>query len=517
MSSETVPWLVFSLVSVSIAFLHHRLTGHVGFNATDEGFLWYGVRQTRRGAVPIRDFKAYEPGRYYLLAGLGTVFGDGIVGLRKSLEVVRALGLGLAMLLVWLATHDMIWTLATATLVQIWYFPSWKALDIAWSLAQVLVASRLLDSPDPRTLTLSGMWIAASWIVGLNHALYAGAIGVLSLVVGSVAHRGSLADVLTLGLGAVLGCAIVVGLASLVPGFLRACYRDRIRAILSRRRANLRLPLPRLSFWRVPLSRLAPAIVFWLIPGVLVGVICLFVLVPSGESAPGSWAAASAIVGLVYCHVAWSRADLPHLAQSLHPFIVASAIVVAPTGWPGWLAFGVLCGLSIMARKDSAFQWLSLRRTPAEFSPLCFQGETTWLPGEQARRIREIEALVTRHTSPGDAVLIAPLDTGLYPLLGRTTPVYEAFSVFPATLALQERMIREMRTQNVSLVVVDDRALDSLESRRFSANHPLVWSYLRREFRELPRGVLGGEYVAFHQARRSDEPIDADPDLETEG
>lgn len=352
-----------------------------------------------------------------------------------------------------------------------------------------------------------------SWIVGLNHALYAGATGFLCLLLGSVGlHRGFLADVVLLGVGAVIGCALLAGLASLVPGLLRAYYRDKLRAILLRGSTNLRLPLPRLRLRRAPLQELAKAVVFWLVPSISLGVICSFIWVPSVGLASGPWAAASAIVGLVYCHVAWSRADLSHLAQSLHPFIVAFVIVVAPSGWPGWLAFFVLGGLSIIARKDTAFLWLSLRRAPEGFSALHFEGETTWLPRGQARRFQEIRELVTRYTSPGDAVLIVPLDTGLYPLLGRTTPIYEAFSVFPGTASTQQRVMDEMRAAQVSLVVVNNVALDNLESRRYSANHPVVWSYLRNEFHELPREVLGGEYVAFLRERPGEGAIDADPD-----
>jgi hypothetical protein len=503
MPSLILPSVVFLLVGTAIAILHHRFTGHVGFNVSDEGFLWYGVRQTRRGEVPIRDFKSYDLGRYYLLAGLAFMFGDGIVGLRKSLAVVRVLGLSLAMLAVWLGTRDMVWALATAVVVQIWYFPRWKAVDIAWSIAQVFVAGQLLDSPDPGVLSLAGMWISASWLVGINHALYAGAIASLCLLLGSVGwHSGALLpQLLPLGMGAAIGCALLAGLASLVPGLLRAYYRDKLRTILLRESTNLRLPLPRLRLSRGPVQQRAQALVFWLVPMVSLGIVAWFLLMPSGGPAPNLLAVASAVVALVYCHVAWSRADLPHLAQSLHAFIVTFAIVMAPTGWPGWLALSVLGGLSIMARKDTALFWLSQRRCPEEFVPFCFEGETTWLPRKQAQRIHEVKDLVTRYTSPGEPVLIVPMDTGLYPLLGRSTPAYEAFTVFPGTASTQQRIIDEMNTAQVTLAIVNNMALDGLESRRFSANHPLIWAYLKSEFIELPKEVLGGEYVAFRRER----------------
>ena len=59
----------------------------------DEGFLWYGVLQTRAGEIPIRDFQSYDPGRYYWCAAWSFLFGGGILGLRASIAVMQAVGL----------------------------------------------------------------------------------------------------------------------------------------------------------------------------------------------------------------------------------------------------------------------------------------------------------------------------------------------------------------------------------------------------------------------------------------
>ena len=41
-----------------------------GLRGGDEGYLVYGASRTRMGEVPIRDFRAYEPGRYWFVVAL---------------------------------------------------------------------------------------------------------------------------------------------------------------------------------------------------------------------------------------------------------------------------------------------------------------------------------------------------------------------------------------------------------------------------------------------------------------
>ena len=70
--------------------------GHVGINYLTN-FL-YGSAAVSRGEVPIRDFYAYDPGRYYFTAFIMQLMGkDSIIASRIAEALVQGLGLFLAL------------------------------------------------------------------------------------------------------------------------------------------------------------------------------------------------------------------------------------------------------------------------------------------------------------------------------------------------------------------------------------------------------------------------------------
>jgi len=55
------------ILAASLSGLSFYIQNNIGINLADEGYILYGVVQTAAGKVPIRNFHAYDSGRYYIL------------------------------------------------------------------------------------------------------------------------------------------------------------------------------------------------------------------------------------------------------------------------------------------------------------------------------------------------------------------------------------------------------------------------------------------------------------------
>ncbi|HXO20247.1 MAG TPA: hypothetical protein VOA87_10045, partial [Thermoanaerobaculia bacterium] len=96
---------------------------------------------------------------------------------------------------------------------------------------------------------------------------------------------------------------------------------------------------------------------------------------------------------------------------------------------------------------------------------------------------------VAEWVPPEEPLLLAPNLTGLYPLLGRRSPVYDIYPIWPAQGRGDERMLAELKAKHVRWALLTDYRVDGREDLRFSATHPQVWRYLSESF-EIRRRKL---------------------------
>ena len=495
------------LLATLLGVVGYLAVGDVGLDLADEGFLWYGVQRVVAGEVPQRDFQAYDPGRYYWCAAWSSLFGDGILGVRKSFAIVQVLGLfaGLS------AARRVITRPLPLVLVGLallgWMFPRHKLFEPSIAMMCVYAALRLLESPTRRAYFGAGVLVGAAGLVGRNLALYSGLATFTIFLYQWLRLRevGPRVFASCIG-GVVLGYAPLLAMLALVPGFAEGFWES--LQITLRHGANL--PRPWLWPWRMSWGGLGPfslltqaGVAFhYLLPVLVLPVGCVALLVGSRERAESRrLLIASCVVGAFFVHHAAVRSGIPHLAQAIHPTLLGLfALLAGMRSQPGvarTLAWGG-CAVLIIATLVGISPLVSRMHPEAELEPLValdVGGEQLRLTASEAEFLRSVTDVLEREVPAHASLFIAPAAPTLYAVERRRSPTWEIYFFWPnATRKAQRRLTRELEAQGVEYALVFDYALDNRRDLIFRNSNPLVWRYLTQHFEpiaidDLPPGA----------------------------
>lgn len=492
--------LAVSCLVVLISFLWQ---GNKGFNLWDEGFLWYGVQRVLLGEVPILDFMAYDPGRYYWSAALLSVVGDnGIMGVRAAVAIFQSLGLFTGLLLIAQSEKGEIkdtalfWIISAATLV-VWMFPRHKLFDISLSILLIGVLTFLVINPMPKRYIIAGACVGLVAVFGRNHGMYgaAASLGVITwLNIKNRSDSGLLKGVALWGVGIMVGFLPIILMALLIPGFAIAFWES-IRFLFEQKATNLPLPVP--WPWTV---NFAVASVGEAARGVLMGLFFMGTLLFGGLSV--IWVVyrklrekpvppalvASAFLALPYAHYAFSRADVGHLAQGIFPLLVGCLVILstarAQIKWPLVLA---LCAASfwVMHVFHPGWQCLSSKQcVTVEISGKNLQID----PGTE-NDIALLRQLVGRFAPKGQSFIATPFWPGAYALLERKSPMWEIYALFPRSEGFENKEIERIRALNPGFVIVFDLPFDGRDELRFKNTHPLIHRYILNAFEPVSNSL----------------------------
>jgi hypothetical protein len=456
----------------------------------DEGYLWYGTLRVLEGEVPLRDFRSYEPGRYYWCALCMLFFGKGILGLRAGVCIFYFLGLGAGLVALRLGGLDWAGIIAAAAVLTVWAYPQHKLFEPALSMFAIFAGVLLIAVPGPGTFMLAGAMVGVIAIAGINYGAYAGAgLFLLTLLAGLKAVEIEVIQSLTIFFsGLTLGFAPFVLMLLFISGLAATFYERRVKAVLARGTTNL--PLPRPWPWRpVPrglsgLSHAGQHAVRWLF--VLLPAFCWGLIVwawflpwPHIQATPAAFAAA--FIGAFSLHHAMSRADLPHLSQSMPPLILGLVGLFAGLEF-GWVVPAAILGFAAFFTVCNVWPAAQRRRRPEAYEIMEIGSATLWVSKGFSGLTRRVRTLVNMHLQPGESVLALPTLLALYPMMGLRAPVYDIFCVYPASPEEEERMLRSIESSRVRVAIIDNGALDGREELQFSNTHPRVWSYIRDRF-----------------------------------
>ena len=482
--------MIALLLAISLVLLSEVLQENIGLNLYDEGFLWNGVLRTANGKIPIRDFKSYDPGRFFWSAAWTKIFGRGILGIRRSVSVFQCLGLWLGMLAAGSAV-DSVWQLCLIGILLTWWMqPRHKRFDHALSLIAVFFAVTIIENPTPPFFFLSGVFVGLAAFMGRNHGAYC--LASFFIIIAFIWFKIERIDLLSsYGIwlaGIVLGYSPMLVMWIFIPKMFRTYWLDKILVIFRRGTANLPRPIP--WPWRIEYSNLCLldrisnfflGLHFLLLPVFYLGAV-LSVLI-SQPFQGCSLLVASSFVGFFYMHHAFSRADVSHLCESIQPFLlgVAAVIVNQPQNfltagiWTLLLISGFFTAKPLVPLMDK----LDKRK---KFVPYTLHGEKLWIPEYQASFLDCVRQFVDRNLHSNDLIFIAPIYSMLYPIFQRETPVYSDYLLFPETETKQNEIIATLTKRGVNWAFVYDFPLDGRDDLRFKNTHPHVWEYILQEF-----------------------------------
>ncbi|HLE17861.1 MAG TPA: hypothetical protein VI728_06220 [Syntrophales bacterium] len=486
-----------AFIALALVGLSFWLQGNIGLNLADEGFLWYGTLHTADGQVPLRDFQSYDPGRYYWGALWSYVLGDGIMALRASTAIFQALGLFLGLL----AARRVIrsyWLLALfGLLLVVWMHPRHKLFEPAIALSAVFFAVRLIERPELARYFLSGVFIGLAAFFGRNHGLYlfSAFAAIIVLIRFKLGAAASLRKTSAWLAGIAVGFFPMVLMFIFVPGFLSKYIEWAF--LIMRVGANLSLPIP-LPWNDSDLYSLSMGLLFISMPLLFISGFIWALASKEAEIKTTALFISSAAVGIFYMHHAFARADIGHLAQAIHPFLLSVVALPALLKGRARSFSAILAGafLLLTAAFTISRETPCLMKAKGDFVQYEIGGDSLWISRDTASQIESVKA-VAAMAGPQEGIFIAPHWPTMYCILGRQSPLWQIYFVFPEMPENEKKMIEELNVNNVQWVILGDIALDGRDELRFRNTHPLMWKYFNEDFRAVQGHGLPEGYELF--------------------
>lgn len=472
--------------------------GNKGFSLWDEGFLWYGAQRVMLGEVPIRDFMAYDPGRYYGTAVLMSLWGDnGIMALRGASAIFQSIGIFAGLLLIArnLEKKDFLYLLLPAITFMVWMIMSFKAVDYSASILLISALAFLARSPTRRNYFLVGLCIGLTAIFGRNHGVY-GIVGSLGVIFWLNIWRLKEIELIKCfsfwAAGVLTGFIPILLMALLIPGFAKSFW-DSILFLFEIKATNLILPIPwpwLVNFNSLPLGEV--------IRGLLVGlffigivsfgvlsIIWVFWQKFQNKQVP-SVLVSSSFLALPYAHYAYSRADVSHLSLGIFPLLVGCfALFATQRDKVRWLLALILSATSIWVAAVNYPGWqcyVSEQCVDVEVS-----GSHLLVDKATASEVGLLFKLVNQYASNGQSFIATPFWPGAYPLLNRRSPMWELYALFPRTPVFERAEISRIKEANPGFALVFDMPLDGRDELRFRNTHPLIHQYILDNFEPLSK------------------------------
>jgi hypothetical protein len=498
------------LLAVALVIVSHALRDTTGLNPGDEGYLWYCSLRAAEGEIPLRDFCSYDPGRYYWCAAFSQVFGDGLLGLRRSSAVFELLGLLAGLLALTRVIPNRVLLALCGICLTLWMQPVYKLFEPAVAMMAVWFGVRLLERPSGARLLASGIFVGLAAFIGRNLGLYC--FLAFACLILYLRFRMRTVDLWkSTGMwaaGIVIGYSPMLAMMAFLPGFASSFIESVVFILIRGGLLNIPLPVP--WPWAIDLSgsilgnlgALSTGITFLLLPILLAVSLVFLLLAPKTRIAERHLLVACAFVGLFYCHHPFSRADLPHLSGAIHPILLG--VMAATPFLPGRRSVrAVVTTALIVVTLPAALAGVpAFHRfiSSAQGYVLADIGDDSiWISRRHGRLVNNVARAIDRELSADDSILILTRDAILYPLLGRKAPVWDPYTLSPHSENVQREMIQDLERNNTQWVLTSIYSVDDREDLSPRESQPILWAYVEREFEPVRAPGLGSARTLLHR------------------
>jgi hypothetical protein len=496
---------VLAIVFVGVAYLWQV---DKGLNLADEGFLWYGSQRVVHGDVPIRDFMAYDPGRYYWSAAFMRWWGDsGILALRGAVMLFQAAGLFVALLLITTATRKAspLYLAFAAAILLAWMLPRHKLFDISVSIFLIGALAYLAAAPALRRYFFAGVCVGLVAVFGRNHGVYSvfgSVLVMLALSLSSRQLRPTIRGLQYWLLGIVVGYSPLLLLALIKPGFVGE-FVSSVTYIFEVKATNLALPIP--WPWTVEMvtDRPIDAAGQWLV-GLFFLAVGAYAVTSSAwllwqgyrrvHASPALIACAA--LSVPYAHYAYSRADVFHLAQGIFPLLVGMLTLLASrSNLFKWSAAIPLLAFSLWVTLPYHPGWRCAVLT--ECRAIDAAGDNLSVEPSVADDVALIGRLVEQYAPNGRSFVVTPLWPAAYALHERESPMWLIYTIFPRSLALQMQEIERIKQADPGFVLIFDHVLDGRLDLRFEKTHALIAHFIEATYAPVADATANPAYLVF--------------------
>ena len=506
-------FIKISIISISCVLFFFLSTYNVGLNLMDEGYVWYGTWRTSLGELPIRDFVSYDLGRYYWGAVWMWIFDDGLITFRFGNTILIIIAVIFGMMVLKKVIHSWLLLTLMATVLIMWMYHTDRAIGYFIAIMTVYVGSILIEKPTPKLYLISGIFVGLAAFFGQNYGVYTLLIFLLlSLFIWhSGNHRPILKRLIIFFAGVVIGYSPTLIVMAVDPEFFHA-FINHVKFLLERGATNIPKPVPwPWSYILSELSWVSTLIVYsrggFFIFILLIPLIIVIHLVRSFDRNDKRYAPliSALITSIVFSHYAFSRPDLTHLADSILPFLILVFI------YPAFIksSYGRYMGqilvisvilmsliISIVIRAPFSQYFF-----PDQYVKIDIRGDDIWLNKSTAGKIVSFRNIVNKVVKEDESILFAPYLPGMYPILGRKSPLKTTYFLFP--IEDQHEMIKKLESENVNWAIISTNiVIDGNKDLSFQNSFPILNEYIIENFQfGRVKGFPKGFYLLGRKSR----------------